>query len=237
MPDLAPVVFLDFDGTVSRADVVDALLERFGAPEWRRLEDEWRAGRIGSRACLAAQIACVTASPADMHAAIDAIALDSGFPALLEAAAHHEVPVHIVSDGFDYCIGRMLRRLPPRLMRTIADGVHASHLEPAGAGRWRTSFPFYPDACEHGCATCKPRLMRELTVGDRPSVFVGDGLSDRFAVRAADLVFAKHSLSAYCDRESIVHTRYDDLAIVAADIDRRMRLPQEWPLRAARTGM
>ena len=38
MSDGSPILFLDFDGTISRADVVDALLERFALPEWRQLD-------------------------------------------------------------------------------------------------------------------------------------------------------------------------------------------------------
>src|SRR6516225_5089204 len=48
-------VFLDFDGTVTRHDVGRHLLERFADDEWRRLSDEYRAGRIGSRECVLGQ--------------------------------------------------------------------------------------------------------------------------------------------------------------------------------------
>ena len=45
--DNMPTVFLDFDGTVSCADVVDAILEQYASPEWLRVEEEWREGRLG----------------------------------------------------------------------------------------------------------------------------------------------------------------------------------------------
>ena len=237
MPDVSPMLFLDFDGTVSCADVVDALLERFAAPEWKRLEDDWRAGRIGSRECLAGQIACVRATPDALDAAIDAIPLDPGLTALLETAERHDIPVHILSDGFDYCIHRLLRSLPRRLAQSLGDAVYASHLESAGGDGWRTAFPFFAAGCEHGCATCKPGLMAQLNSADRPTIFVGDGLSDRYAARAADVVFAKQGLAAYCEREAIAYAPYRDLAIVAVAIDRTMRSGRGWPVRAARIGM
>ncbi|PYS76594.1 MAG: phosphatase, partial [Acidobacteria bacterium] len=44
-----PILFLDFDGTISERDAIDAMLEAFAAPEWLAVEEEWQAGRIGSR--------------------------------------------------------------------------------------------------------------------------------------------------------------------------------------------
>jgi len=68
MPEsfVKPVVFLDFDGTISRVDVVDAILDRYADPAWERIEREWKAGRIGSRACLAGQLALVRATQAEV---------------------------------------------------------------------------------------------------------------------------------------------------------------------------
>jgi len=237
MSDGSPILFLDFDGTISRADVVDALLERFALPEWRQLEDEWRAGNIGSRECLSGQVGCIRAMPDAVDAAIDAIPLDDGLGTLLETASRHDIPVHILSDGFDYCIARLLRTLPSRLGRPLLENVYASHLEPSAAGTWRTAFPFYPAGCEHGCATCKPRMMRELNPDSRPAIFVGDGLSDRYAVGVADVVFAKQGLAAYCEREGIGYAPYADLTMVAAGIERTARSGHAWALRAARVGL
>ena len=65
-------VFVDFDGTIAPVDTTDLLLERFADPAWHRIEEEWKAGRIGSRECLVRQIDLVRASPEE---------LDDSFPA------------------------------------------------------------------------------------------------------------------------------------------------------------
>src|SRR5205085_393273 len=133
MPDRThqPVVFLDFDGTISRVDVVDAILDRYADPEWLRVEQDWKAGKIGSRACLAEQMALVLAPRADLDARLATIEIDPGFVPLLEACDAAAIRAHIVSDGFDYCIARILAQVPDRY-QTLLDGVTvcASHLEP-----------------------------------------------------------------------------------------------------------
>jgi len=190
-------VFLDFDGTISRGDLVDAILEQYAAPAWRNVEEEWRAGRLGSRACLSQQMALVRASPREIDELIDRVGIDSGLVPLLDACAHVGTPVHIVSDGFDYCIRRLLARLPPDAQRLLAD-VTVSASQPA--------------------------VMRALAPAGTRSVFVGDGLSDRYAAVEADTVFAKDALETYCVDHGLTHVRYETLADVAACIEEDMRL-------------
>src|SRR5207244_6358052 len=134
--------------------------------------------------------------------------------------AAHYIPTHIVSDGFDYCIRRILatanKRIPPLLR---SGRVCAAHLE--GRGHlWSTEFPFFHQTCGHGCATCKPAVMRLLNTTNAQAIFVGDGLSDRYAVESADLVFAKDGLAEYCSANSIEHTPYQNLGDVSNHIDR-----------------
>jgi 2-hydroxy-3-keto-5-methylthiopentenyl-1-phosphate phosphatase len=135
----------------------------------------------------------VRAPPDELNDLLDTIRVDEGLLLLLETGAAHNVPVHIISDGFDRCIQRILARASPPKLATLLRRVRvfSSHLEFAGQARWRTSFPFFPQTCEHNCATCKPALMQALNERNAPTIFVGDGLSDKYAAACADLVFAK----------------------------------------------
>lgn len=217
-----PILFLDFDGTVSKRDVIDAILEQYADERWLAVEEEWRAGRIGSRACLSEQIALVRATRGELDALLDSIELDEGLNDLLQTCAKNHVPVHIVSDGFDYCIRRILTRA---LTDFSCHGMRicASQLEPKGDHEWRVDFPFFHQACAHGCATCKPAVMSLLNRAHAPTIFVGDGLSDRYAAASADLIFAKKSLAAYCLEQQIAHVTYDNLGDVAAYLEAALR--------------
>ncbi len=222
MPDASqkpPVLFLDFDGTISERDAVDAMLEAFASEQWLAIEADWQSGRIGSRECLSAQMALVRATREEVNALLDSIKVDRGFATLLESCASHCVPVHIVSDGFDYCIRRILANVGPRIARAVANvPVWSSCLKLEGE-RWSVNFPYFAESCTHGCATCKPAIMEKLHRKGARSIFVGDGLSDRYAAESADLVFAKAKLETYCRAESIAHVAYDDLGKVAAYLE------------------
>lgn len=229
-----PIVFLDFDGTISSCDVVDAVLQRFADPEWLRVEHEWAAGRLGSRECLRQQMALVRASGSKIETLLDDVQVDLGFVPLLETCNRHRLAVHIVSDGFDYFIRRILARLSPQAQQLLGGvRVCASHLEPLAGGRWRTAFPFFRTPCAHGCATCKPAVMRALNPSGAPALFVGDGLSDRYASVDAAVVFAKDKLARFCSEHGIAYVHYESLADVGAFIDETIRRERAWPPAAA----
>jgi 2-hydroxy-3-keto-5-methylthiopentenyl-1-phosphate phosphatase len=140
------------------------------------------------------------------------------------------VPVHIVSDGFDYCIGRILGRPDLNLLARLTDSHIVSSSLRLDGGRWRATFAHPPEPCAHGCATCKPTAMERLNAAGAVTVFVGDGLSDRYAATCANVVFAKDKLAAFCKNASIPCTPYDTLATVAEGIERLLgaglRLPR-----------
>lgn len=201
-------VFVDFDGTIAESDVVDLILEKHANPKWRLVESLWMQGHIGSRECLRSQMSMVRCTRNDLKLLLRGVKLDPYFLPFLQAARWLEVPVAIVSDGFDFVIrhllderyrhaGDLARKLPVHCnrLRWNVTGLHVSF--PGGK------------ACAHGCANCKERVIKRLAQPGETVIFVGDGLSDRFAAHAADFVFAKKKLLAYCRSKRLPHRPFD----------------------------
>lgn len=192
-----PVVFCDFDGTVTQIDVTDLLLTQFAHPSWREVEQEWIRGLIGSRECLERQMALVEASAKELNSLIDSVPIDPHFSKFFRFTRKRDLPFYLLSDGFDFIIRRVLKRC--RISGQVRNGTHlfSSGLRVEG----RRLLPWFPHSalpCEHGCAMCKAAVMRRLKRDRHPVIFIGDGLSDRYAVEEADLVFARRPLLAYC---------------------------------------
>jgi len=220
-----PIVFCDFDGTITEVDVTDVILTQLAHPSWQQVEDAWVRGLIGSRECLERQMALVDASDDELHSVIDAIALDPHFPEFYRFVSKRNLPFYVVSDGFDYVIRRVLKRAG--INGSLRNGSHlfSSGIRREGR-RLLISFPHGDPPCQHGCATCKPRVMRRLVrqLGHRPKpvIFIGDGLSDRFAVEEADLVFAKRRLLSYCREKNIFCHPFETFADVEALMAERL---------------
>jgi len=206
-----PVVFCDFDGTITQRDVTDEVLTQFAHPSWREVEQEWTCGAIGSRECLERQMALVEASAKELNALVDAVAIDPDFASFWRFIKKSGLPFYVLSDSFDYIIRRVLKRAG--VNGALRNGTHmfASALRVKGR-RWVTAFPHDGTPCEHGCATCKPRIIRRLSGGRGPVIFIGDGFSDRFAVDEADVIFAKRQLLAYCRENGVACHQFETFA-------------------------
>jgi 2,3-diketo-5-methylthio-1-phosphopentane phosphatase len=216
-----PVVFTDFDGTITQLDVTDEILAQLAHPSWQEVEQAWTRGLIGSRECLERQIALVDASAEELDALVDAVPVDPTFAAFYRFTRKRGIPLYVLSEGFDYWIERILKRAG--VDGPVRNGLQmfSSALRLEGR-RLIPSFPHATPPCEHGCATCKAALLRRLGKGKHPIIFVGDGLSDRFAVDEADVVFAKRQLLAYCQEHGKVCHPFDTFAAVERALARLM---------------
>jgi len=221
-------ILCDFDGTISVEDVIDSLLDRYGRPGWEALERDWRAGLLGSRACMGGQVALLDMSAEELDAELANVRIDHAFPAFVARARELDVPVHIVSDGLDYAIHRILRRhglddLP----------VAANHLAPGTPPqRWSFSSPFQAEGC--GSGTCKCACVeRSRASNGRKTLLIGDGASDFCAADRVDYVFAKHRLIEHCRAAGIPYmpiTGFEDaLALLPALLDGTLEEPSTLP--------
>ncbi len=199
-------VFLDFDGTVTMKDTVDAILERFAAPAWRDVEEEWKEGKIGSRECLSKQTALINATPKEIDALVDEIEIDPGFDEFMQVCDRLNVGVTIVSDGYRRSIERVLARVGHDIP------AYAGVLEYRGKRRWRLQSPASRPDCVSGGNTCKCMVAGEIGV---PKILVGDGRSDFCVAGEADLVLAKGSLADYCAESKIAYRPIEGLADAA----------------------
>lgn len=204
---------LDFDGTISPFDTTDLLLAAFADSSWQEVEDDWRAGRIGSRECLSRQVALLKAPRAALCAALADVKLDPHFAAFVTRAWLCGATASVVSDGFDLVIIHLLHAngidLPITSNRLVEDGN----------GRWRAVFSNRGEQCPSG--TCKCAAVP----ADRRVVLVGDGRSDFCLARRADFVLAKGELAAFCAAEGIAHQVISGFADALAFLE---------PLRARR---
>ncbi len=212
-----PVVFSDFDGTITRLDVTDVILEQYADPCWRDVEEEWLRGNIGSRECFERQAALVRISVKQLNALIDSIPLDPDFPGFFQFLKAQRLPFYILSDSFDYVIRRVLKRVGANGQLRNGRHLYSTGLR-LEAGGMQASFPHSDHGCSHGCATCKPAIMRRVHKKGQPVIFVGDGLSDRFAVEAADVVFAKHDLLAYCREHHVACRPFETFGEVQREL-------------------
>ena len=209
-PELQCQVWLDFDGTVTREDVLDQLILRYSVDEsWRDVERRWQNGEIGSRQCLADQFDLLRVTPEQVEALLDGMTFDPGVGSLIGLLESRRVPVTVLSDSVDFFIRRILDRLG------LGHVPIRSNTAVFRSGGLQLLCPHENPRCSFGAAHCKCRSMEALGRSGRRSIYVGDGRSDLCAARKADFVFAKRTLADCLSRESLPYIRYSSLHDVA----------------------
>src|SRR5690242_14545399 len=202
--DLArAAVFLDFDGTISSADIGVHLLERLGAEGWRAVDEEFAAGVIGSRVCLLDEWDLLEPDEARMREIAREVPLDPDFAPLVEDLTAAGAEVAIVSDGFGFYVRDACLRAGVDV-RVYTNAVD-----------WETGrlgFPHEDRCCPcTSCGVCKQAPIKDAARRGLTTVLVGDGTSDRKAALLADVVFAKGALARWCAGAGVPYLAFDSL--------------------------
>jgi 2,3-diketo-5-methylthio-1-phosphopentane phosphatase len=192
-------ILCDFDGTITLQDSVVTLLDRFADPTWREIDDE-NPDTGGSLAARPKQTALVRASRAELDGMLDRLTIDPDFAGFVAETSRMGLPLTVVSDGYDYCIQRVLANAGIRDLEVISHKLLFLDNDRMGV-----EFPFSDKDCAVEQGTCKCAAMGRLR--NRKSVLIGDCTAG-----AADFVFAKGSLVEHCRQEGIPHRAFSRFA-------------------------
>lgn len=203
-------VFCDFDGTITRVDATDAVLETFALPAWREWEQRWVNGEITSQECLSRQVELIRADRDTLIRFAADLPIDEGILALDRRCAEQRIPFTIVSDGLDLLVEAVLRR-----HGLLHIPVFSNHIRWDDNGIPSLSFPFSVQECESGAGTCKCTLTRPSDRSSFGTVYIGDGRSDQCVSGKMKTVFAKGTLQDWCERTGIPCIPFETLTEVA----------------------
>jgi len=186
-------VLLEFDGTACPHDVSEALLETFGEPGWRDLDDAVERGEIGIRACVDRQARMLRAPRDRMLAfALERFSVDPTLPPFVEWARRAGLPLRVVSDGFGFHVRPMMRAAGLGSIEVLTNELDDGALTHPGG---------HPTCV--GCGTCKMLAAVDLRDRHGAVAFVGDGTSDRYGALYSNVVFAKGRLAQICRRDGV----------------------------------
>lgn len=194
--------FCDFDGTVTREDVIDRVLEEFADPMWRQIEQAWVGGEMGSRDCLAMQTKLIKAKKQDLLDFVEGIDIDETFIDFARYCESKTIEIVILSDGIDLFIKSILKRYGLEGIHVFSNGLARTN------GHFKMTFPHFRKDCSSRSGVCKCQIMKELSRPGRVNILVGDGRSDFCVATRADLTFAKSALLDFCRTEKIPHREH-----------------------------
>jgi 2,3-diketo-5-methylthio-1-phosphopentane phosphatase len=208
-------IFSDFDGTITERDTLVFLIERVGGgPRMREINDRLLADdKISLRQCLAAGMRSIRAPFAEAVRLLrEHVPADPGFAGFARWCAEREIPLTVLSAGFRELIELYL---PPADFPGL--DVRANTLVPDERKGWQCVFRDRSDIGHD-----KAAAVRAAQRAGRRVVFIGDGVSDHGPAEAADEVFAKPDLAAWCRGRGIRCREFRTFADVQAALAARL---------------
>lgn len=200
-----PVVFCDFDGTVTEKDNIISIMNKFAPSGWNELKDAVLDRRVSIREGVGRMFSLLPVSLKDeiIQYAVENAEIRPGFQEFLEFAKEEGIPVYIVSGGIDFFIEPIIERFGPFA------GVYCNGSD-FSRQTIRIEWPNSCDEqCSNDCGCCKPSIMRKLTQNETYKIVIGDSVTDLEAAKQADFVFARDYLKAKCEEWAIPHTPFE----------------------------
>lgn len=213
-------VFCDFDGTISKNDLITSIAYEFAGPTGRDL-----VRRIQRR-----ELSVRDGVEAIFHAIPSA---------RLPEITRYTEPLMVVREGFDQLVGGCISR--GWLFTVVSGGldifvhpvvqayrseieVFCNHLDASGdylSIEWNVTCD---DLCDGGCGLCKPTVLRRFKPVNDVQVVIGDGVTDLKAAKEADYVFARASLLRVCREQGIACTPFESLAEIIPALEQEVSL-------------
>jgi len=207
---LTYIVFTDFDGTIAVNDIGDLIFERFANLDaCCESFASYRRGEINARECWRRGFASMQPlTKKEFTTYVLEQSIDSSFKPFVTYCSGKNIPIVVLSDGFDAYIEPVMKRERLDYLPLFSNELLFNSD--------KTVTPVFPhtDAECPWCANCKRNHILTTASDEQVIVYIGDGISDRCPAQFADIVFAKDSLVGFCEKHNITFHRFQNFGDV-----------------------
>ncbi len=208
-------IFVDFDGTITKRDVGEAMFLKFGDPQKaQEIIERWMNDEISSTQSWRGL--CETVKDFDpeiFDEFLATIEIDDHFKDFVNYCGTNNFEIKILSDGLDYYINKILKRENLDHIK-----AYTNKLEFGDQGELIPNFPHTDEECSK-CANCKRNHIIENSSDTDFTFYIGDGYSDACPVQYCDFIFAKDSLLKYCEINRISYFPFNNFRDVMLRIE------------------
>ena len=203
---MSGLMFLcDFDGTITQHDTSHVILNHFTGKRWIPINDAWRRFQVTTEERVRTQLGLFQATQEELGRVVEGVEIDPHFPAFVLWCRQHGHGLQIVSDGFDFCIDRILA------LHHLSDLEYSANHLSFQDGKMALDFVHQNPDCQM-CGNCKWLVAQEARRRGDGIVYIGDGLSDRGGAVLANWIFAKGLLRDYCQVNAIPFLPFSSFA-------------------------
>ncbi|PFA69361.1 2-hydroxy-3-keto-5-methylthiopentenyl-1-phosphate phosphatase [Bacillus sp. AFS015802] len=215
-----PIIFCDFDGTITETDNIISLMKAFAPPEWEQVKDGILDQSISIKEGVSKLFSLIPSSQKDemIQYLSNTAVIREGFKEFVDYTKEQGIPLYIVSGGMDFFVQPLLKEYGP------FNGIYcneASFNDSTVTIHWPHPCD---DHCENnGCGCCKPSILRTLSLTEDSEVIViGDSVTDIEMAKLGDTVLARDYLARTCEEQGISYhpfeTFYDCINLIGKGV-------------------
>jgi len=212
-----PVIFCDFDGTITDQDNIIAIMKKFAPPEWLPIKDEILAQQVSIKEGVGKLFSLLPVSAKNEITSfvIDQAKIRKGFAEFVAYTNTNNIPLYIVSGGIDFFVNPLLKPFGP------FTGVYCNEADFTGE-MIKINFPHGCDEqCSNDCGCCKPSIIRNLLKENKTSIVIGDSITDLQAAKLADVVIARDFLIEKCKELNLPYEPFENFNDVIQILDEK----------------
>lgn len=201
-----PVIFCDFDGTITENDNIIAIVKHFDPPGWDAIVDQILKRERSIRDGVGELFSLLPTAKREeiTQFAIEQARIRSGFAEFLELIRKQEIEFLVTSGGIDFFVYPILEPFAIDHKSIYCNGSDFS------GERIRITWPHSCDEhCTNDCGMCKTRIIRQYPEEAYFRIVIGDSVTDLEAAKIADLIFARSHLAEHCEKTGTPYIPYE----------------------------
>lgn len=201
-----PIIFCDFDGTITESDNIVAIMRHFDPPGWESLVEGVVTNKISIRDGVGQMFELLPASSRDEVAnfVFDTANIRTGFSELLSYCERNGIEFLVTSGGIDFFLLPLLEPFPVSKERIFCNAGDFS------GERIRIVWPHPCDEhCSNDCGMCKTTVIRRYPKEQYLRILIGDSVTDFEGAKLADFVFARSHLITKCEQLGLPYVPYE----------------------------
>ena len=207
-------IFIDFDGTITKKDVGDAIFQEFGnRQKAEKIISGLLSDTISAKECWIQLCGMMTEFNVDeINTFIDNIEIDKTFPGFVDHCRNNNLDIFVLSDGFDYYIERIFKKENIKGVKVFCNRLIITE------DKFIPVFPYLDENCRTS-ANCKRNHIINNSSDDDFTFYIVDGNSNKNPAQYFDFIFAKNNLLKFCERERISFFPYKDFNDIIARLE------------------
>ncbi|MGM1046161.1 MAG: 2-hydroxy-3-keto-5-methylthiopentenyl-1-phosphate phosphatase [Bacillota bacterium] len=215
-----PIIFCDFDGTITANDNIVAIMKHFKPEGYKAVMEAVLDRSISIREGVGRMFALF---PSSRKAEIISYVLDQaiireGFSEFLDYLKSENIPFYVTSGGIDFFVDPLLEpfSIPEENVYCNGADFEGEHIE--------ITWP-HPcqEPCVNNCGMCKVTVMNDFPAETYTRVLIGDSITDFEGAKQADLVYSRSTLTERCKKLGVKHVPFETFTEIIEDMKLKRR--------------